>query len=495
MEQILSIKNYNKKIENEEQLSIFDQWKEYCIEDKDYYLNWGSGQINEALKGTKPGTSIFIGAQPNFGKPLKYDTLVTMSDGTYKQIKDIQVGDFVVTGKCRSRKVLRVFEQGSLPILKITTKLGRVIYSAYNHSFYVFRYCENYKHPHNDPLNWVQAKDLRIKDRLELITLDMWSRSKNKVDDFEFPTFGYIGYEYITGIQEDGYAECFCLEVEEDHTFLANDVIVHNSQLMTSMMINLLKNNEDVTILDFTLDDPTNKRITQYVAGLANVEMNLVDYANKIVKPEDTQRFKDGCEMFRHWMSNGSMYLYESSNKDGDNQAQIGFISKTVQEVRKKIGDRKLVIVIDAINDVDNSKVKIEDNYARSESVSKELNKILIQNDAILFASSHIRKNGGKRPTLEDMKGNSYLAYSAKVVIGIHNDMKLMKDKSKIFWKKKLSTGDIIKMPVLEAHFLKSKVSNFNSSINFLHEPSKGLVREPDQQTALLLKELIYSEM
>ena len=101
----------------------------------------------------KGGARIIISVPPRHGKPLPLDTLILKNDGTYQALGTINVGDEVITGKGRARKVLQVFEQGKLPIVMIHTQCGRFIRAALDHPFLTMR-------------GWVKAEDLQVGDNL-----------------------------------------------------------------------------------------------------------------------------------------------------------------------------------------------------------------------------------------------------------------------------------------------------------------------------------------
>lgn len=94
-----------------------------------------------------------LNCPPGHAKPLHVDTLVMMGDGSWKRIADITPGEEVITHTGRRRKVEAVHEQGVLPLLRVETEKGRVIYSAPDHPFQVTR-------PGAAPA-WVNAEDLR----------------------------------------------------------------------------------------------------------------------------------------------------------------------------------------------------------------------------------------------------------------------------------------------------------------------------------------------
>lgn len=261
------------------------------------------------------------------------------------------------------------------------------------------------------------------------------------------------------------------------------------SQLQTSLVIQLLNNNDDVVLVDFTLDDTKKKRFTQYVSNLSNLEMNTVDFANKIRNPDKRKRFEEASNKVLKWIGSNKLFMYENFSGD-TNQANLAWIHKKLVSIRNTYKDKKLVVILDSLNDVDPPK-KSEDSLEESKVITQLLNKTITANNALLISSTHLRKVGGKRPTLEDVKGNNFLAYSAKAVIGVYNDVKINKEKAKVVWQDKQGE-ELIKMPIVEAHFLKSKVSDFNGCIPMLQWPAIGKVQEPEKEVQSMLCNLIY---
>jgi len=82
---------------------------------------------------------IIISAPPRHGKPVWEEEPILMGDGSYKPLKDILPEDEVITSKGRARKVLKIHEQGVLPCVRITTKQGRRVVTAFDHPFVTAR--------------------------------------------------------------------------------------------------------------------------------------------------------------------------------------------------------------------------------------------------------------------------------------------------------------------------------------------------------------------
>lgn len=285
---------------------------------------------------------------------------------------------------------------------------------------------------------------------------------------------------------------------EGGHSILIGGAPNHGkSTFLTSAVISLLENNDDIIILDFTIDDSYQKRVTQYIANMASITMNDIMFAHNSLGPVERERFDSSNKKFRSWLNNDRLVLFEATADSNDGvvlQATSTFITNTMREARKQYPERKLVVVIDALNDLDlDGKQKVFSDLDREQTVAKEINRAVINTNAVALVTSHVRKNESKRLSLEDLKGNSYLAYCGKVAIGIYNDAKVKSGKSEIMWVEEAKDGTKVPMPILEAHFLKSKTSDFNGVICFQQWPAFGRVKEPeDEYIQKTFQELVY---
>jgi len=85
----------------------------------------------------KQGQLAIIKPSPSTGKPLHEDTLITMADGARKPIKEIVVGDRVISGAGRVTSVAAVYDQGVLDVIRLTTRAGREVIAEATHQFLV----------------------------------------------------------------------------------------------------------------------------------------------------------------------------------------------------------------------------------------------------------------------------------------------------------------------------------------------------------------------
>lgn len=142
---------------------------------------------------------------------LTKDTLV-LTDKGEKPIIDIKVGDKVFTHKNCYKKVLASKKTGYKDIFEVKTKYTSVKCTK-NHKFYV-RVKINDKELGNP--QWIEAKDLNKDCYLAY------------VGDLYPDVIEYMPLEEIIdlGQKEDVYD----IEVEDAHSFIANNIIVHNCQ-------------------------------------------------------------------------------------------------------------------------------------------------------------------------------------------------------------------------------------------------------------------------
>jgi len=160
-----------------------------------------------ALEAVEAGNirRLLINIPPQHGKPAWEEEQVLMGNGNYKKLKDIVIGDYVITHKRRPKKVLKIYKQGLLQTLEFKTNSGRNPCTAKDHPFLTFR-------------GWVEANKLTTLDNLIII------KNTNKLQSSYLP-------DQITTIKNTGMRKCRCLFVEDDHTFTIQNIVIHNTLL------------------------------------------------------------------------------------------------------------------------------------------------------------------------------------------------------------------------------------------------------------------------
>lgn len=131
------------------------------------------------------------------------NTYITMGNGNIKKIKEVKEGELVLcvnedTNKIECKKVNKVFDNGIKKTCKITTKLDNEIIATPEHKVLT----QN---------GWKETKDLTIDDYL--MTLK------------DFCNYCPVKIKKIETYEE---RHVFDLEIEDNHNYIANNLIVHN---------------------------------------------------------------------------------------------------------------------------------------------------------------------------------------------------------------------------------------------------------------------------
>lgn len=162
------------------------------------------------------------------------DSLVLMADGTEKMIKDIKLGEMVVTFNPKtlerscSKVVHHFVKDTTKKMFKITTVSGREIIATFDHNFWTshgFIPVESFKENTLLAINSssILAEHLNCKPVGDFMNLQNFISKYNATNDTVFiPIRSIIPYTESNIIAD--------ITVEsENHTFIANNFLIHNS--------------------------------------------------------------------------------------------------------------------------------------------------------------------------------------------------------------------------------------------------------------------------
>lgn len=157
--------------------------------------------VQACIEGDSQLKNLVINVPPRSGKPLDENTLVLMSNGERKKIKDIEVGELVISHKGRPQVVTAKLHQGLLPSVEIKTQYGRSVVAAYDHPFLT-------------PEGWVDAANLKIGQSLGYITRPILNlKSETKVEEHKLA--GYFIGDGSTGHNNAGFTSADEITIED----------------------------------------------------------------------------------------------------------------------------------------------------------------------------------------------------------------------------------------------------------------------------------------
>lgn len=187
-----------EKVRRSLPLFINDAWP--ILEPSNEFLsNWHIDCMSEYLHAVNLGQikRLIVNIPPRYMKPVEDSSLVLMADGRRVPLRDIKVGDQVITHTGRAQKVTAVHIQGELDCLRIEAA-GRKVLAALDHPFLT-------------PKGWVQAQHLQPEDFLASVVPELQLLPDSRPVE-EFRLMGYfIGDGSTTG----NAANITCADPEE----------------------------------------------------------------------------------------------------------------------------------------------------------------------------------------------------------------------------------------------------------------------------------------
>jgi len=112
--------------------------------------------------------------------------------------------------RLRRRRILAASSSGVKPVWRLRTALGHSITATAEHPFLT-------------PRGWQPLGELRVGERLAAAAVPV-------VD-------AVIGWELVVAIEAQGLKATYDLQIEGEHNFLANNLVVHNSHAMSFALL------------------------------------------------------------------------------------------------------------------------------------------------------------------------------------------------------------------------------------------------------------------
>ena len=280
-------KTYKRKYRFPTLISALKFYNQYALKTKDgkryleryedrvvmngLYLGRGDTELAEKIVDEiitnrfQPATPTFLNAGiKNRGMHISCfpaGTMVTMEGGERKPIESIAVGDRVVTHSGNTKAVYKVIENDNdRKMVTIKPSLSPAVTMTENHPVLVWREEWDDDAPINmdnnvpdDNFRWIEARDIevgkdyvlmpryrsahapagkRCSDEVESVANSHTSPKPKKINNFQHKD-GYGMLSRILGKESSSPVDkVYNLEVEDDHSYLAEGIAVHNCFLL-----------------------------------------------------------------------------------------------------------------------------------------------------------------------------------------------------------------------------------------------------------------------
>lgn len=262
------------------------------------------------------------------------------------------------------------------------------------------------------------------------------------------------------------------------------------SMLTNQLAWQIVNYNENVHVIDITLDDTKLEKYCRLVAHISGLPINTVKRAG-IGKTRDPKIYESVRSTVEILKQAAAKYEVIDGNQAGSVGQMLGLIKSRRVDLLAMENPMQPVVFIDSFHDV-LPDIKTSSETGRYDYIAQALSEAANELDIPIVCTAELRKlNGIRRPVLDDIRESVKIRYEAKSVLLCYNDVGSRGENADVFF---YHSCDVAKYPVFEAHVAKNKFNSVKGRICFEFIPELAYFREPDDATHRKYLDIINSK-
>ena len=271
-------------------------------------------------------------------------------------------------------------------------------------------------------------------------------------------------------------------------TVVAGDSNLGKTALMTNLAWNVIQNNNDVYVMDFSLDDSMPEKLGRMAACSGKLIINAV---------RTPLRYQNYPLMLIR-RKNALINLRSMSDKYRSYDASFStFVEDIQEEIQKKLIyfdehniNKKVVVFIDNFHDMDlrdQPNLSAKDKF---DTLAQWCSDFSTKYNVTMVCSAELKKlNGIRRPQLDDLRETVKIKYAAKAVLLVYNEVHYKGEAANIYYS---INGNPFKQPIFEIHFAKNKYGTYKGRNFFEFYPEMAYIKECDPQAQKTYTNIVY---
>lgn len=326
-------------------------------------------------------------------------------------------------------------------------------------------------------------KDVDFKFRIDCKT-SMSSEMLNVLNTFDERTWTSTnkgidtGFPLLNNAFQNGMPSGFYI--------VAADSNVGKTTFTTQLSWQMLKHNDDIFVLDFSLDDPIIDKISRLVGSLVMINSKKVKFPNG----ESDLILSRRAIGLTKLANNSDKYLCRDCTFGSSIEKIESEIERVKIDLEVTRPDTKLIVFIDSFHDLC---IDAEPNLSEATKFNKIAQwaaDIAIKHDLVLVCTAELRKmeKDNIRPNLNSIRESVKIRYEAKAIMLLYNDVHYNQDSAEIF---RLDNKQR-KCPVLEVHIAKNKISSWKGRLFYNLFADEGHLVECDEDNTKNYNKIIY---
>jgi replicative DNA helicase len=325
--------------------------------------------------------------------------------------------------------------------------------------------------------------DIRVPAKpKEKYEIEMW----DVINEFETQSWDASRKGLDTGFPKINKA--FDGGLKAGFTVIAAESNIGKTAFISQLANQIVNNNQDVYVMDFSLDDPMPDKLSRIVACDSKIPINAVKSPlNYTEYPLMLTRRIVGLNRLRGITDKYRAY-------DATFTTDIEKIEEEVIRIKVELdsqgSNKQIVVFIDNFHDLTS---RDHPNYLDKQKydyLAQACSDLAIRYDIPVVCSAELRKtNSNGRPTLDDVREAVKIKYEAKAILLCHNDTHSKGEAANVFFNRKDKPGQ--KQPIFEVHFAKNKFSDYKGRLFYESYPEMARMEEVDDQTSKLYQATI----
>jgi Fe2+ transport system protein FeoA len=267
---------------------------------------------------------------------------------------------------------------------------------------------------------------------------------------------------------------------------------VGKSTIMVNMMMDALDLNEDIIVVDITLDDPFKKRLVQYLACKTSLYYQQLFSPSTLTESERRIKQEALDHILRH-VDAGKLHIFEGT-ETYDLGGKVHSVSirefsklfRLMSYFRRKHPTKKIVFFIDAWNNLDFSKEAGLTELAKQESAVNRLHDVAREENIMVVSSAHLKKSKEKIRSLGDIKGTALLLHAVVWAGVVINEFR-----ENITTDPLLAEIDGYLYPVIIVEVQKTKVSSWEGPLFYTLMSGKCKIIPPTKAEYMRFREIV----
>lgn len=300
---------------------------------------------------------------------------------------------------------------------------------------------------------------------------------------------GDICFQEITKKDYIGKKQCYDLTVKDDHNFIANDMIVHNTGWCSKICYSLANYNNNIHVIYLSIDDTKEQivpRIVSIAEGSKILTLNQVrnpNYWNELGKQytrcrDILSRRETGYNKFIELIKQDKLII-----KDSNDGRTLNYVELLISTYKEKYPNDDIVFVLDnfhKLSDFSNMK----DERIRFKNLSVAIKEIATKWHICFFSTVEYTKlPPGIKPNNHNVSETIELAYDANVIMHLYSEVADIPDKYTICHRDYDWRGDLVVLPRVELNLGKNKVSDVKTTLYFDFWPASSDYQNIDPET------------